>query len=102
MGTIGMNPGEIRAAGNKIVANADTFSNNVKSIYATVNGMLQDKEWAGVSATDFGQEFNSDRVKFENFGTELKNYGSHLLDTSRKYEQVDDELRTQIHQSRGE
>ena len=79
-------PEEIRTAGKKIVANAETYLASVKSLYQTVDNLKT--TWQGADNQQFAATVYSYKGNIDALGQVIGNYGVYLQETGNSLESL--------------
>lgn len=86
-------PEEIRTAGKKLVANAESFLSSVKSIYQTVDNLKAN--WTGTDNQQFASTVYSYKENIDALGQVIGNYGVFLQETGNSLEKLQSDIAAQ-------
>lgn len=86
-------PEEIRTAGKKLVANAETYLASVKSLYQTVDSLKAN--WQGADNQQFVTTVYSYKENIDALGQVIGNYGVFLQETGNSLEKLQADIAQQ-------
>ena len=87
------NPEEIRTAGKKLVANAETYLASVKSLYQTVDNLKAN--WQGADNQQFAATVYRYKKNIDALGQVIGNYGVFLQETGNSLERLQSDIAQQ-------
>jgi len=79
-------PEEIRSAGKKLVANAESYLTSVKNLYQTVDGLKA--SWQGADNQQFAATVYGYKENIDALGQVIGNYGVFLQETGNSLEKL--------------
>ena len=79
-------PEEIRTAGKKLVANAESYLTSVKNLYQTVDGLKA--SWQGADNQQFAATVYGYKENIDALGQVIGNYGVILQETGNSLEKL--------------
>jgi uncharacterized protein YukE len=79
-------PEDIRTAGKKLVANAESYLASVKSLYQTVDGLKA--TWQGADNQQFAATVYGYKENIDALGQVIGNYGVFLQETGNSLEKL--------------
>lgn len=79
-------PEEIRTAGKKLVANAESYLTSVKNLYQTVDGLKA--SWQGADNQQFAATVYGYKENIDALGQVIGNYGVFLQETGNSLEKL--------------
>ncbi len=89
-------PEEIRTAGKKLVANAESYISSVKSLYETVDNLKAN--WQGSDNQQFASTVYSYKENIDALGQVIGNYGVFLQETGNSLEKLQSDIAAQASQ----
>lgn len=89
-------PDEIRDAGKKLVANAESYISSVKSLYETVDNLKA--SWQGADNQQFASTVYSYKENIDALGQVIGNYGVFLQETGNSLEKLQSDIAAQASQ----
>lgn len=89
-------PEEIRTAGKKLVANAESYLASSKSLYETVDNLKAN--WQGADNQQFASTVYSYKENIDALGQVIGNYGVFLQETGNSLEKLQSDIAAQASQ----